>query len=123
MIERIEDMPEGTLGFRASGEVSADDYRQVLEPALREAAEAGEVRLLYEIDAPFEMEAGAMAQDAKVGMQLGLGHLSAWKRTAIVTDVEWVARSVRLFAWMVPGELRVWADLEDLDEARRWVAG
>ena len=37
MIERIGDMPEGTVGFRANGKVTADDYKQVLEPGLLEA--------------------------------------------------------------------------------------
>ena len=43
MIERIEDMPSGTIGFRASGKLSVADYRDVLEPVLREAAESGEI--------------------------------------------------------------------------------
>jgi hypothetical protein len=110
----------GVIGLRTSGEVSADDYREVLEPALRAAAEADEIRLLYVLGSGFEMKPGAMAQDAKVG--LGLGHHSAWQRTAIVTDVEWVAKSVRAFAWMAPGEVHVHGGGEE-EDAKRWVAG
>ena len=33
MIEPIEDMPKGTVGFRATGHVTADDYREVLSAA------------------------------------------------------------------------------------------
>lgn len=122
MIERIEGMPEGTVGFRASGEVSAEDYRAVLEPALREAAEAGEIRMLYAVDSEFSMDLGAMAQDAKVGLGLGVGHHSAWRRTALVTDVEWVRRAIHLFAWMAPGEVRVFPAAE-VEGAKAWVAG
>jgi hypothetical protein len=121
MIERIGDMPEGTVGFRANGEVTAGDYKQVLEPVLREAAEAGEVRMLYVIEDGFEMTAGAYGQDAKTGIELGFGHLKAWKRTALVTDVEWVARALRMIAWMAPGEVRVFPR-EGFEEARDWVA-
>lgn len=121
MIERIDDVPAGVIGLRASGEVSADDYREVLEPALRAAAEAGEIRLLYVLGSGFEMKPGAMAQDAKVGLGLGIGHHSAWKRTAIVTDVEWVAKSVRAFAWMAPGEVHVYDGGEE-EAAKSWVA-
>ncbi len=32
MIERIEGMPAGTIGFRASGKLNRADYRDVLEP-------------------------------------------------------------------------------------------
>ncbi len=122
MIERIEGMPAGTVGFRASGEVSADDYREVLEPALREAVEAGEVRMLYLLPSDVKMDAGAMLQDAKTGIDLGIGHHSAWRRTAVVTDLDWVRRALRAFGWMAPGEVKAFAE-GDLEAARAWVAG
>jgi SpoIIAA-like len=122
MIEPIGDMQAGTIGFRASGEVTREDYRRVLEPALREAVQSGEVRMLYVVEADFEMDGSAVLEDAKTGLKLGLGHISAWKRTAVVTDVEWVRRAVRLFAWMAPGEVGVWR-LDQLAEAREWLAG
>jgi hypothetical protein len=121
VVEPIEEMPPGTIGFRAVGEVTREDYREVLEPALRAAAEAGEVRMLYVVADEFEMDAGALFEDAKTGLQLGLGHLSAWKRTAVVTDVGWVQRAIKAFGFMAPGEVKVWG-LADLDDARDWVA-
>ena len=30
MVERIDDMPAGTIGLRASGKLTRDDYREVL---------------------------------------------------------------------------------------------
>jgi hypothetical protein len=121
MVEMIEEMPPGTIGFRAVGELTREDYREVLEPALREAVETGDVRMLFVVDDSFEMDAGALLEDAKTGLQLGLGHLSAWKRTAVVTDVGWVQRAIKGFGFMAPGEVKVWG-LADLDEARAWVA-
>ena len=41
MIERLHDMPAGTLGFRAAGEIESEDYEEVLVPELRRALEAG----------------------------------------------------------------------------------
>ncbi|HVO55815.1 MAG TPA: STAS/SEC14 domain-containing protein [Solirubrobacterales bacterium] len=122
MIERLADAPAGVSAFRASGEVSADDYRQVLESDLGAAAEAGEIRLLYVLDSDFSMTAGAYLQDTKLGLGIGYAHHSAWKRTAIVTDLDWLRRSLHAFAWMVPGELRVFA-IDELEEAKAWVAG
>lgn len=121
MVEKIEDMPPGTIGFRATGEVTRDDYREVLEPALREAVETGEVRMLYVVDSEFKMSPGAFREDAKTGLEIGLRHHEAWKRTALVTDVEWVKNAIRLFAWMAPGEVRVWG-MDGLNQAREWVA-
>jgi hypothetical protein len=41
------------------------------------------------------------------GFDLGVRHHGEWERPAIVTDQEWLARAARLFAWMIPGEARV----------------
>jgi hypothetical protein len=124
MIERLPDMPPGTIGFRAWGEVTRDDYIETLLPPLREAIEGEEpIRLLFQMGPDFEMfDPGALLADAKTGLTLGLGHLSAWKRTALVTDVEWIRRAVELLGWMTPGELRLFSH-EELDEAKTWVAG
>lgn len=120
MIEPIEEMPEGSVGLRASGEVTADDYEEVLEPALRAAVEAGEIRFLYLIEGGFKMDPGAMLQDAKTGFGIGLSHVSAWRRTAIVTDIDWVKKAMHMFAWMMPGDFEVFP-ASQLETAKSWV--
>jgi SpoIIAA-like len=124
MVERLTDMPPGTIGLRASGELTRRDYDDTLLPALKEAVESGEpVRLLFQMAPDFEkFSPGALLEDTKTGLTLGLGHLSAWKRTALVTDVEWIRRTVELLGWMTPGELRLFPNAE-LDAAKEWVAG
>jgi hypothetical protein len=120
MVERIEEMPAGTIGFKVVSDLTGDDYRDQIEPALAAAAEAGEVRLLFEIDSGFGMDAGAVIEDAKTGLKLGIGHMRAWKRTAIVTEVEWIRKSIKAFGFMAPGELRVFG-LAELGAAKVWV--
>jgi hypothetical protein len=123
MIEELEDMPEGTVGLRASGHVTGEEYRDMLIPALRERAEAGDVRILFVVGPEFEkFEAGALLEDAKTGATLGFGHHAAWKRCALVTDVDWVLNSFHAFGWMAPGEVRTYT-LDRLDDAKAWVAG
>ena len=123
MIEQLRDMPPGTLGFRASGEIEDDDYEDVLEPALRRALEAGDgLRTLYVIEDLDEIEGDALWADAKLGYDLGARHHKAWIRSAIVTDIEWMARASKMFKWMIPGEARVFP-LAELDQAKAWVAG
>jgi hypothetical protein len=123
MIEPLEEMPEGTLGFRVAGEVERSDYRDVLVPTLRKVIDSGApLRTLYVVDRLDEMEPSALWEDLKAAYDLGLRHHSAWERTAIVTDQDWIARAARLFAWMVPGEFKVFP-LAELDQAKRWVAG
>ncbi len=122
MIERIADMPTGTIGLRASGKLSREDYQQVLEPALREGVESGELRLLFVMPDFDGLEPGAMVEDVETGLRTWVRDHSTWKRFALVTDVEWVAKSMRAFGWLAPGEVRVFR-LGELDVAQEWVSG
>ena len=116
-------MPQGTVGFRAAGEIEREDYDEVLVPELRRAVEAGTgLRTLYVIEDLDEIEPGALWADSKLGFDLGVRHHDAWVRSAIVTDIDWMARATRLFAWMIPGEARVFG-LGELEQAKAWVAG
>jgi len=122
MVEPLEDMPPGTIGFRASGHVTAEEYTDVLVPAIRAAVDAGEVRMVFAVGPRFErFEAGALLEDSKLGVTLGFSHWHAWKRTAVVTDVDWIAHSMQMFAWMSPGEVKLYG-LDGLDAAKAWVA-
>lgn len=48
MLRRITDMPAGTIGFEAVGEVEDDYWEGTVEPVLRQEIAAGRnVRLLY----------------------------------------------------------------------------
>ena len=123
MIERITEMPAGTVGFRVAEEVEREDYRDILVPELRRALDAGGgLRTLYLIEDLDEIEPGALWADAKLGFDLGVRHHGAWVRSAIVTDLDWMARATRLFAWMIPGEARVF-ETAALESAKQWVAG
>jgi hypothetical protein len=124
VIERIAEMPEGTIGFRFTGEITRADYEETLIPPIREAIEnEREIRCLCQLGQEFDgYEAGAVWEDLKTGARYGLGHLSAWRRIALVTDVEWIRHATALFGWMSPGELRLFG-ADRLDEAKEWVAG
>ncbi len=123
MITTLSPMPAGTLGFRASGRITAEDYTEVLEPALRAAVDAGRpIRLLFELDDDADYSTGAAWQDLKTGATLGLPHLSAWERTAIVSDADWVERTSQMLGWMMPGELRSYPTAA-IEDAKSWLAG
>jgi hypothetical protein len=119
MIERITEMPAGTVGFRVAGDVDREDYRDVLVPELRRALDAGGgLRTLYLSEDLDEIEPGALWADVKLGFDLGVRHHGAWARSAIVTDLDWMARATRLFAWMIPGEASVFETAE-LESAKQ----
>jgi hypothetical protein len=116
-------MPDGTIGFRATGRVTRDEYRDLLLPSMRAAAERGDVRMVFAVGPGFEkFERGALAQDTQAGITLGIGHPRAWTRTALVTDVDWIAKALHMFAWLTPGEVKLY-ELDGLEDAKSWVAG
>jgi hypothetical protein len=123
MVEQLDGMPSGTVGFRIDGDVEREDYTEVLVPALRAAAESGHgLRMLYLIEDIDEIEAEALWEDTKLGYDLVVAHHGDWKRSAIVTDIDWMARASRLFLWLFPGEARLFR-VADLEQAKAWVAG
>jgi hypothetical protein len=118
MLERISDLPESVLGFRASGEITADDYRTVLEPALAKALEGGKkIRMLYVLGEDVTgFSPGAAWQDTKVGF----GHVTEWEKVAVVTDKDWLRHSVDIFGYLIPGEIKGYSMAEEA-EARTWI--
>jgi len=118
MLEPLNDLPDGVIGFEAVGEVHSDDYTEILRPALDDAAAAEGIRLVYVLGARFAgYSAGASWQDSK----LALEHHKAWQRTALVSDVDWIRHLASLFGWMMPGDFAHFP-LAERDRAIAWVA-
>jgi SpoIIAA-like len=117
MIQELDGMPRGVTGFETSGKLRAEDYRDVVLPALERAASSGEVRFLLVINDFEGMSGGALWQDLKMGFE----HLRSWKRIAVVTDIPWVTHLTDLFGWMTPGETRTFPKAER-EAAVEWVA-
>jgi hypothetical protein len=119
VIRVVENMPPGTLGLRAEGRVTEDDYRDVLLPAVGAALDRGDVRLLYILDEGFDSYApGAVWADTKLFAR----HLTGWKRVAIVSDAEWLENGVEAFGWLMPGEVKVF-ETDDIHDAKEWLVG
>ena len=119
MIELMTDLPDNVVGFTASGEVSEDDYENILIPAMEAKFDGyDKIRALYNFGPDYEkFDRGAGWDDAKVGMK----HLTDFEKIAVVSDQKWVRRSMKAFGWMMPGEVKLY-DGDQLDEAKAWVS-
>ena len=120
MLKQMADMPPGTVGFEAIGEVDDDDFEKTVEPVLRRIiAEGRKVRLLYLLGVQFrEYEGDALAEE----MKFAIHHPSAYERVAVVSDEEWLRPALRLLSVLVPGQLRGFR-VAELAAAKSWVAG
>jgi hypothetical protein len=117
MITQLDGLPERVIGFEASGKIAAEDYRDVVLPALEQAAESGDVRFVIVMGDFDGMSGGAIWQD----LEMGIEHLRSWKRIALVTDINWMTHATDLFGWMTPGETKTFI-LDQKDQAIEWVA-
>ena len=96
MITEIKEVPTNMVAFRATGEVTKEDFEKVVFPAVEKVVErTGELNylLLLQTDAK-NFTFGAWWQD----VILGLKELFKWRRAAIVTDSESIIRFTHIFS-------------------------
>ena len=118
MLRRMTDMPAGTIGFEAIGEVDDDDWEDAVEPLVRrEIAEGRGVRLLYLLGVESRsVERDAMAADTGFRAR----HASAFERVAVVSDEDWMRPAVRALSVLLPGQAKAFP-VRDLEAAKAWL--
>jgi hypothetical protein len=119
MLKKMRDMPAGTLGFEAVGEVDEDDVEHVLAPALRQwTAERGKVRLLYLLGSRLEeFEGDGVSENAKFVAR----HPTAFERVAVVSDEEWLRPAIKALSLLLPGQAKAFP-VRELADAKTWLA-
>ena len=123
MVERLADLPEDVLGFRATGTITRDEYRELMEPIYATLERGEKLNIYFELaDAFHGLDLGALWEDMKAAGSVGLKHRSSWQRMAVVTDKDWIRHAAAAAGWLAPGELRLFAPGETA-AAKAWVAG
>jgi SpoIIAA-like len=119
VLRAVSDMPAGTVGFEAIGEVEDDDWERAVEPLLRRLIAAGEkVRLLYLLG-PEAQEVEGDALTADTGFRAR--HATSFERVAVVSDEEWMRPALRALSFLLPGKARGFR-VRDLAAAKAWLA-
>lgn len=115
---QIINAPDNAAAFRAVGEITAEDYKNVLVPEVtRLVKRINEINFLFLIDTEIKnFTAAAWMEDAL----LGLKNLGKWNRAAIVTDSEKAITFTNGFSYLVPGEFKGFKK-EAFDQAMNWV--
>jgi SpoIIAA-like len=118
-LRRIDDMPPGTIGFEAIGEVEDDDWEKQVEPVLRrEMAEDQKIRLLYLLGPESrEVEADAMTADTSFRARFA----TSFDRVAVVSDETWMRPAMRGLSFLLPGKAKAFP-VAELADAKAWLA-
>ena len=118
MLKSIEGMPGDVVAVEAHGKVTGDDYDKMLIPLIEQKLLRYEkIRVLYVTGPDFSgFTAEAMWDDAKVGIR----HITAFHKIAVVSNVSWVVNAVRVFSFLIPCPVRVFRN-DALQEAKAWV--
>ncbi|MEN4052561.1 STAS/SEC14 domain-containing protein [Sulfurimonas sp. NWX79] len=113
-----DDTRKDFLGFELSGIVTAEDYEKTLISAVQEKLKSTDkLRVLYHVKEDFDSyELKAMFDDAKAGVEFW----NNWEKIAVVSDVSWIINAVKIFAFMLPGEIKTFSNAE-LEEAKEWL--
>src|SRR4051794_6234306 len=119
MLRELSDMPTGTMGFEAVGEVEDDDWEHVAEPALRRAmADGHKVRVLYMFGAASgELEGDALTAGAGIRPR----PFNSFGRVAVVSDEDWTRPALRMLSVLLPGKARAFP-VRELEPAKDWLA-
>ena len=118
MLKQMVDMPAGTLGFEAIGEVEDDDWEHTVEPVLRrEIATGRKLRLLYLLG-PEARDVEGEAMKADTGFRAR--HATSFERVAVVTDEDWMKPALRALSFLLPGSARAFP-VHELSEAKAWL--
>jgi hypothetical protein len=118
MIRIMSELPPHVIGFEGLGKLTVHDYETVIIPEINRAvAESRKLHVLCYLGPEFTgFSVGALFSDAS----LGLFHMSAYERVALVSDLGWIRASAGLFGLMMSGAVRAFSNAE-LDTARDWV--
>lgn len=117
MITIINDAPENVAAFNAIGDVTKEDFENLVIPYVKNKVEQfDELNYLLYLDTDLSnFTMGAWLQDAL----LGIKNLSKWNRAAIVTDKEGVQNFTDIFSVLMPGEFKSFPK-ENLYNALYW---
>ena len=115
---KVYDIGSDGIGFELSGVVSGEDYEKILIPAIKKKLQTTQkLNVLYHVTSDFDSyELQAIFDDAKAGFEF----LGQWNKIAVVSDINWIINSVKLFAFMMPGSIKTYTNAQ-LEDAKKWL--
>lgn len=119
MIEVIQGLPAHVAAFRATGVVTSEDYRKVINPHVKKVATSSpKIHYMLVLNTALKnYSIGAWIHDGL----LGLRHFSKWKKLAIVTEKDGIKKFTDTFGFLIPGATKGFK-MEDIETATKWIS-
>jgi hypothetical protein len=119
MLQFMNNLPDHVVGIHAVGEVTKDDYDQVLKPRLDDLEKRqGEINYLLVLDNNVQdFTVAAWWQDFLVGIK----HFTHWNKIAVVSDQKAVERFTNFFTHFIPGKSKGFPSDQE-QEAIQWIS-
>ncbi|TNB47490.1 STAS/SEC14 domain-containing protein [Martelella lutilitoris] len=118
MLDKIEDLPENIIGFTIHNALSANDYQNVLLPALEEHSSSHDgLRLLLVTATDF---AGSDIGSAMGGQPFRRSEPLNFKSIAIVSSNRGFTQAVQMFGMLFHADVKVF-EPEQQDAAVTWL--
>ena len=115
----MTDAPSNVAAFRAMGEVTKDDYTNVVVPTIDALVKKQDkINFMLVLDTDLKnFTMGAFLQDLGVGLK----HFTKWHKMAIVTESGAINTFTDMFSYVAPGEAKGFTHAQ-LQEATDWVS-
>ncbi|MCB9228523.1 MAG: STAS/SEC14 domain-containing protein [Deltaproteobacteria bacterium] len=117
---RIEEnsSSEDVVIISASGQISAEDYQEVILPVLEKFQTSGKkARLLLHFGDDFK---GYTAKGAWEDARVGLRYMHAIDRCALVSDLPWMRNIAHITGSLIPCAVNTYTN-DQLSEAKKWL--
>ena len=119
MIEIIPGLPPHVAAFTATGKITSDDYKKIINPCVKKIAkDFGKINYLLVLNTPLSnYSTNAWIQDGLLGFR----HFAKWNKLAIVSEKNSIKKFTNFFGKFLPSVTKGFM-MQDVDIAKRWIA-
>src|SRR5262245_3433818 len=116
MIEQLSGLPENTVGFKLSGKLADEDYKQFVPLVDDAIAKAGKVRILAQFHDFHGWDLKALWDDIKFSTT----HCTKIERIALVGDKTWEKWMAMVCKPFTMAKVKYF-DVSEIDAAKAWL--
>ena len=119
----IDNLSPRALHIVVTGHIGGEELGRLLDSVLTTADTSGEVDILVEVTAPFDVEwLTALGAELKRMTQLPR-LLAALNRVAVVSTSDWLKAGAKVEGALIPGAAYKTFEPREAAEARAWLLG